>query len=186
MGLKRNLNENFIEKEHEVPIAKKQNGIGNDDDDSDDGNEDDTIWSISDDEDDEDDDAEDDNVKIKKAIGGKKRALDNANESAPDNKKKRKLNQNGKKKKKQVDKQKLNEEMTEIITKILLKFPDGLDIPTIWRKIASTLSYDAVLIKETMKIVMKEICARTKTEIETTDGEKKTMCKYYLKKRTKK
>merc|ERR1712048_1029802 len=166
--------------EYEVPVVKnKTNGLFDGEDSDDEDAEDGKLWNISEDEDDEDEDAEDDNVKIKKAVNSKKRPLDDKNGSgSPNNKKKRKLN-----KQQNVDKDKLKEELTEIITKILKKYPDGLALATIWQKIQSTLSYDRAVIVSVMGTVIKEICGRNTTEITTKDGEKKAVGKYYLKKK---
>merc|ERR1712228_268023 len=174
--MKQNINSNLTEKEYEVPTADKKNNSLFDEE-SDDENEG-QIWRISEDEDDEDDDMEDDNVKIKKSKNSKKRKLSDEKKDRPNNKKKRRLNA------KKIDSNKLKEELTEIITKILKKFADGLDMITLWKKVNSTLSYNQDAMKKAMGAVIKEICKRNTVQIDTKDG-KKDINKYYLKKKFK-
>ena len=173
--MKQNLGANLTEKEYEVPVAdKKENSLF--DEESDDENEG-QIWRISDDEDDEDDDVDDDNVKIKKtqSANPKKRKLDDADAKNKNKKtKRRKLNDS------KIDSNKLKEELTEIITKILKKFADGLDMITLWKKVNSALSYNLDAMKKAMGAVIKEICRRNTVQI---DG--KSINKYYLKKKYK-
>merc|ERR1712228_701375 len=146
--MKQNINSNLTEKEYEVPTADKKNNSLFDEE-SDDENEG-QIWRISEDEDDEDDDMDDDNVKIKKSKNSKKRKLSDEKKDRPNNKKKRRLNA------KKIDSNKLKEELTEIITKILKKFADGLDMITLWKKVNSTLSYNQDAMKKAMGAVIKE------------------------------
>merc|ERR1712228_943239 len=143
--MKQNINSNLTEKEYEVPTAdKKDNSLF--DEESDDENEG-QIWRIS-------EDMDDDNVKIKKSKNSKKRKLSDEKKDRPNNKKKRRLNA------KKIDSNKLKEELTEIITKILKKFADGLDMITLWKKVNSTLSYNQDAMKKAMGAVIKEICKR--------------------------
>eukprot|EP01083_Nonionella_stella_P233183 821889_1 len=86
----------------------------------------------------------------------KKRKLDNKdnknNKNNGPNKKRRKLNA--------VDEQKLKEELKILLTKILKKFPDGLEMLDLWRKITATLSAEAGVIKKVLPPVLKMLASK--------------------------
>eukprot|EP00483_Globobulimina_turgida_P010960 UN10981 len=155
--LEKNIGEDLANKEYELPEKQEKSSLF--DKDSDDEGEEDVAWTISDDEDEEDVDM-DGNVTIKsgknESGNTKKRKLESDGEGkgkgkvkgAP-NRKRRKLNA--------ADKQKLKEELTILITKILKKFPDGLEMLDLWRKITATLSAEQAVIKKVLPPVLKTL-----------------------------
>lgn len=176
-----NLAQNLTEREYKVAVDEKEKKANEIWSQSDDENDDDAaidVWRISDDDDDDDDDEEeqDQNVKIAKT---KKRKLENVNGQSSGSQKqvkRRRLNAQNVK----IDANKLKEELTEIITKILKKFADGLDMITLWKKVNSALSFNQNAMKKAMGCVIKEICRRNTVKIEGKD-----VNKYYLKKKYK-
>lgn len=95
--------------------------------------------------------------KLKDAGGGKN--------------KRRKLNE--------PDLGKLQEEMEVLVTKIFKKFPDGLDMIGLWRKITASLSADTDSIKKVLPLALKAVAKK----IKSSDGKKHI---YTLKDRLKK
>merc|ERR1712244_124155 len=94
------------------------------------------------------------NVKIKK----KKEAMNDNNNNDANNK--RKLNA--------VDEKKLHDELTNLITKILKKFPDGLEMIALWRKITASISAESNVIKKVLPRVLK-----TLAKLKDKNGKKK-------------
>lgn len=155
--LKTNLGggDEFLQKEYKVPIDEEKEELTDDED-----GDGDRTWAISDDEDDEDDD-DDGAVRVKRKDGDKKKE-DKEGESGG---KKRKLNTSpgGKRKKRKLNEEdlgKLQEEMKQLVTKIFKKFPDGLLMIDLWRKITASLSADTQSIKKVLPNVLKEIAKK--------------------------
>merc|ERR1712129_151458 len=67
------------------------------------------------------------------------------------------------------DEKRLEEELTVLLTKILKKFPAGLTMVELWRKITASLAVDAAVLKKVLPRVLKAL-ARKK---EASDGTKK-------------
>ena len=179
--LEKNIDQDITTKEYQIPKKDKKNEFEQDSDVDDEG---DKIWNISDDDSDDDDDDDDinDMVKInrkkkgnnnnnnnnknnknnnnkkKKKKNSKKRKFDNDNKGGP-NAKKRKLNAE--------DEKKLKEELTDLITKILKKHPDGLAMYTLWGKITASLSAEQSAIKAVLSPVFKKLI-----KVKNKDGKK--------------
>ena len=153
--LKANLDaDDLHKKEYALPVEdKKKEELSDDEDGDNDG-----TWAISDDDTDDEDADGGGGVKLKRKGEGEADKKDGDKEGG----KKRKLGASpgGKRKKRKLNEEdlgKLEEEMKVLVTKIFKKFPDGLQMVDLWRKIIASLSADADSIKKALPKVLKAI-----------------------------
>merc|ERR1712013_430703 len=172
--LQKSLGEDLANKEYEVPMANDKRAAAEDDSDieadgadanTDAAHGDHSNWAISDDDSEDSDDGGGGVYVKKRTTKGKKRKLE-ASASASAEEKKRKLKQ---RKLNPEDEKRLEEELTVLLTKILKKFPAGLTMVELWRKITASLAVDAAVLKKVLPRVLKAL-ARKK---EASDGIKK-------------